>query len=82
MILTQGMKSGELKKFDPAVALSCLIGMIVHSFIMQPVAELITGKDLDLSIKRFGRFATGLFFDGLGLKPGTKTKKKKAGLVR
>jgi len=76
-ILTQGMKSGELKKFDPAVALSCLIGMIVHSFIMQPVAELITGKNLDLSIKRFGKFATGLFFDGLGLMPGTKTKGKK-----
>jgi hypothetical protein len=44
---------------------------------MQPVAELITGKNLDLSIKRFGKFATNLFFDGLGLKPGTKTKKKK-----
>lgn len=76
-ILTQGMRSGELKKIDPAVALSCLIGMIVHSFIMQPVAELITGKNLDLSIKRFGKFATGLFFDGLGLNPGTKAKGKK-----
>ncbi len=76
-ILSKGMESGELKKIDPAIALSCLFGMIVHSFIMQPIAELITGKKLDLSIKRFGGFATGLFFDGLGSKPGTKTKGKK-----
>jgi AcrR family transcriptional regulator len=80
-VLIKGMRSGELKKLDPAVALSCLIGMIVHSFIMQPVAELISGKKLDLSIKRFGKFAADLFFDGLGLKPGTKTKKKKIGFA-
>jgi AcrR family transcriptional regulator len=80
-VLIKGMRSGELKKHDPAVALSCLIGMIVHSFIMQPVAELISGKKLDLSIKRFGKFAADLFFDGLGLQPGTKTKKNKIGLA-
>jgi AcrR family transcriptional regulator len=65
-ILAQGMRSGELKKIDPAIALSCLFGMIVQSFIMQPIAEIITGKKLDLSVRRFGKFATGLFFDGLG----------------
>ena len=37
--------------------------------IMQPIAEIIIGKKLDLSVKRFGKFATGLFFDGLGLTP-------------
>ena len=65
-ILTQGMRSGELKRADHAIALSCLVGMIVQSFIMQPIAEVITGKKLDLSVRRFGKFATGLFFDGLG----------------
>lgn len=65
-ILAQGMRSGELRRIDPAIALSCLFGMIVQSFIMQPIAEIITGKKLDLSVRRFGKFATGLFFDGLG----------------
>jgi len=64
-ILAQGMRSGELKRIDPAIALSCLFGMIVQSFIMQPIAEIITGKELDLSVRRFGKFATDLFFDGL-----------------
>jgi AcrR family transcriptional regulator len=76
-ILTQGMRSRELKRIDPAIALSCLFGMIVQSFIMQPIAEIITGKKLDLSVKRFGKFATDLFFEGLGSEPGSKTARKK-----
>jgi AcrR family transcriptional regulator len=76
-ILTQGMRSGELKRIDPAIALSCLFGMIVQSFIMQPIAEIITGKKLDLSVKRFGKFATDLFFEGLGSKQSSKTARKK-----
>jgi AcrR family transcriptional regulator len=76
-ILVQGMRTGELKKIDPAIALSCLFGMIVQSFIMQPIAEIITGKKLDLSVKRFGKFATGLFFDGLGTAPDHRTAGRK-----
>jgi TetR/AcrR family transcriptional regulator len=76
-ILTEGMRSGELKKINPAIALSCLFGMIVQSFIMQPIAEIITGKKLDLSVKRFGKFATGLFFDGLALKPSSVNARKR-----
>jgi len=76
-ILAQGMRSGELRRIDPAIALSCLFGMIVQSFIMQPIAEIIIGKELDLSVRRFGKFATNLFFDGLGsrseLRPGRKS---------
>jgi hypothetical protein len=51
--------------------------MIVQSFIMQPIAEIITGKKLDLSVKRFGKFATDLFFEGLGSKQSSKTSRKK-----
>jgi TetR/AcrR family transcriptional regulator len=76
-ILAQGMRSGELKRIDPAIALSSLFGMIVQSFIMQPIAEIITGKKLDLSVRRFGKFATGLFFDGLGSTPGNLPAGKK-----
>lgn len=76
-ILKQGMRSGELHIADPAVAISSLLGMIVHSFISQPVAEYVIGKKMDLSVARFGTFVTRMFFDGLALKPATKTAKKK-----
>ncbi len=73
-ILKHGMRSGELKKFNTASAISTLVGMIVHSFILKPIAEVVTGRNLNLSVPRFGAFVTGLFFDGLGMK-GRKVRK-------
>lgn len=64
-ILEEGMRSGELKKIDPAYAVTSLVSMIVHAFIIRPVAENVIGRKLDLTAKRFGTFATGLFFDGI-----------------
>jgi TetR/AcrR family transcriptional regulator len=72
-ILKEGMKSGELKKFDPAQAVPSLIGMVIHSFIMRPIAEYITGKKPDLTAQRFGKFVTDMFFDGLSLGKGTRS---------
>jgi hypothetical protein len=66
-LLKQGMRSGELRKVDPSMAIPALVGMIIHSFIMRPIAEHVTGKKLDLTTSRFGKFVTNLFFDGLGL---------------
>ncbi len=64
-LLTEGMRSGELKKIDPSLAIPSLVGMIIHSFNMRPIAERITGKKLDLDRKRFGKFVADMFFDGL-----------------
>ena len=64
-LLKQGMRSGELKKMDPAIAIPNLVGMIIHSFIMRPMAEHVIGKKLDLNVKRFGKFVTDMFFDGV-----------------
>jgi len=65
-ILKEGMKKGELKKVDLSVAISALVGMVIHSFISRPMAEHVIGKKLDLTPGHFGAFVTGLFFDGLG----------------
>jgi hypothetical protein len=45
--------------------------MIIHSFIMRPIAEHVTGKKLDLTAGRFGKFVTALFFEGLCCDKGT-----------
>lgn len=66
-LLKEGMKRGELRKIDPAMAIPSLVGMIIHSFIMRPIAEHVTGKKLDLTAGRFGSFVTSMFFDGLCL---------------
>lgn len=66
-LLKEGMKRGELRKIDPSMAIPSLVGMIIHSFIMRPIAEHVTGKKLDLTAGRFGNFVTGMFFDGLCL---------------
>jgi AcrR family transcriptional regulator len=66
-ILKAGMKKGELKKVDLSIAISTLVGMVIHSFITRPIAEYVTGKKLDLTADHFGAFVTGVFFDGLGL---------------
>lgn len=68
-ILKAGMKKGELKKVDLSIAISTLVGMIIHSFITRPIAEYVTGKKLDLNADHFGAFVTGVFFDGLGQYP-------------
>jgi TetR/AcrR family transcriptional regulator len=65
-ILKNGMRRGELRRIDPSMAIPSLVGMIIHSFIMRPIAEHVTGKKLDLTAARFGRFVTTMFFDGLG----------------
>lgn len=67
-ILKHGMKSGELRKFNPTNAVASLIGMLIHPFILRPIAEHVTDAHLDLSVSRFGAFITELFFEGLALK--------------
>jgi AcrR family transcriptional regulator len=63
----EGMKNGELKKYDPSLAVASLIGVIVHNFILQPMAEHIHGKKAHLSPRKLGAFVTDLFFNGLAL---------------
>jgi TetR/AcrR family transcriptional regulator len=65
-LLKDAMRSGELKRMDLSLAVPCLIGMIVHSFTVRPIAEHIIGKKLDLGAARFGKFVTEMFFEGLG----------------
>jgi TetR/AcrR family transcriptional regulator len=77
LILKQGIRAGELKKFDSAIVISSLLGIIVHCFIARPVAEYVTGKKMDLSIKRFGKFVTTILLDGLALKPNCKQVRRK-----
>ena len=67
-ILKEGVKNGDLKKVNPSIAITTLVGMVIHSFIMRPLAECVTGKNLNLSVRYFGDFVTDLFFDGLGAK--------------
>lgn len=78
-ILKEGMRNGELKKVDPSTAVAALVGMVIYSFIMRPMAEYVTGKKLRLTVRHFGAFVTGMFFDGLGhvldgtgLRPGRR----------
>jgi AcrR family transcriptional regulator len=73
-ILAEGIARGELKKVEISLAVATLVGMVIHSFIMRPVAEYVAGKKLDLAVKTFGSFVTTLFFDGLAGEPRTKSK--------
>jgi len=68
-LLKEGIRTGELKKCNPSLAVTSLIGIIVHGFIMQPMAELVHGKKADLSPIKFGAFVTELFFKGLSKRP-------------
>ncbi len=65
-ILKTGMKSGELKKRDPLMAVVSLIGMIIHLFIYLPLAPHIQKKNVSLSASKIGAFVTEMFFSGLG----------------
>lgn len=67
-IFKEGMRKGELKKFDPSLAVASLIGIVVHNFILQPMAEHVQGRSVNLSPRKFGAFVTDLFFNGLTLK--------------
>jgi len=67
-LLKEGMRSGVLRKHDPSVAIPSLVGMILHSFIMRPIAEHVIGSKMELSVPKFSRFVTGMFFDGLSVK--------------
>jgi TetR/AcrR family transcriptional regulator len=65
-LLREGVRNGELKRLDISLAIPSLVGMIIHSFIIRPIAEHVTGKKMDLTTARFGKFVTGMFFEGLG----------------
>ncbi len=64
-ILHDGERNVELKKVDCSFAVATLVGMVSHSFILKPIAEYVTGRKLNLSVRRFGAFVTNMFFDGL-----------------
>lgn len=64
-ILESGMKSGELKKMNPVMAVVSLIGMIIHLFIYVPIAPFIQKKKVDTSALKMAAFVTELFFNGL-----------------
>ncbi len=73
-IFREGMRKGELKKFDPSLAVASLIGVVVHNFILQPMAEHVHGRCVNLSPKKFGAFVTELFFSGLTSKSGPQCR--------
>ncbi len=73
-IFREGIRTGELTKINPPVAVASLIGVVVHNFIMQPMAAHIHGRAVDLSPKKFGSFVTELFFNGLSSKAGKRKR--------
>lgn len=74
-IFKEGMRTGEFnKKIDPSLAVSSLLGIIVHNFILQPMAEHVHGKPVKLSQKKLGAFVIELLFKGLAPVNGTKLR--------
>ena len=65
-LFREGIRTGELKQLDPGMALTSLMGIVVHNFIMLPYAEQIQKKKMTLSQKKFGAFVKSLFFEGMG----------------
>ena len=65
-LMQEAMRRREMKRIELPLAISSLVGMVIHSFILRPIAQHVIGRKLDLDEKRFGRFVTALFFDGLG----------------
>jgi AcrR family transcriptional regulator len=76
-ILKEGMRSGELRKTDPSLAIATLVGMVIHSFIMSPMAEYVSGRKLNLEVAQFTTFVTGMFFDGMIGKRGGRTSTRR-----
>ncbi len=69
-LFKEGMQKGEIRKMNPSMAVASLIGVVVHNFIMQPVAEHVRGHSVDLSPRKFRPFVTELFFSGSSKKLG------------
>lgn len=80
-IIESGMKTGELRKINPVMAVVSLLGMIIHLFIYIPMAPLIQKKSVDMSATKIGVFVTDLFFSGLSA-GGTGGKRKRRTGVR
>jgi len=76
-ILEAGMKSGELKKMNPLMAVVALIGMIIHSFIYIPISPYIQKKKVDMSSEKLGAFVTEIFFSGLSAPENARKLKQK-----
>jgi len=76
-ILKEGMKSGELKKMNPLMAVIALIGMIIHSFIYIPISPYIQKKNVDMSSEKLGAFVTNIFFNGLSASKNIRKQKYK-----
>ncbi|HTG02306.1 MAG TPA: TetR/AcrR family transcriptional regulator [Nitrospirota bacterium] len=64
-LLKEGMKNGELKKYDPAMIVAALVGIIIHNFIMLPLSGKAKEKQQALSPEKLGNFVTELLFNGL-----------------
>lgn len=78
-ILREGMRKGELQRIDPSIAIMSLIGMLLHPFILRPIAEYVTKRRPNLSVSRFGGIISDVYFDGLGIPPDTIQKRTKKG---
>jgi AcrR family transcriptional regulator len=76
-ILEAGMKSGELKKMNPLMAVVALIGMIIHSFIYIPISPYIQKKSVDMSSEKLGAFVGEIFFSGLSAPKIARKQKQK-----
>ena len=76
-ILEAGMRSGELKKMNPLMAVVALLGMIIHSFIYIPIAPYIQKKKVDMSALKLGAFVTEIFFCGLSTPKVNRKRTKK-----
>jgi TetR/AcrR family transcriptional regulator len=76
-ILEAGMKSGELKRMNPLMAVVALIGMIIHSFIYIPISPYIQNKKMDMSSKKLGAFVAEIFFSGLSAPKNARNQKYK-----
>ncbi len=80
-IFREGMKRGELKRVDPLFAITGLVGMLLHPFILRPLAEYITKKRLNLGVRTFGEVITGMYLDGIAFqeKPGLGSHRTRRG---
>jgi AcrR family transcriptional regulator len=67
-ILKQGMRAGELRKTDPLMAVVVLIGMIIHSFMFEPMSPHVQGKKINIKVSTLSAFVAGMFFDGIGIR--------------
>jgi len=76
-ILEAGMKSGELKKMDPLMAVVSLLGMIIHIFIYIPMAPYIQKKKVTISASKLGDFVTEIFFCGLSGRNTARIRQEK-----